>query len=85
MSMKMEKKYTTIIGAVAAAASCLALYSFLPKMIDQKVDNDADTVDTELSPTPPELTEEEKKARDEARAAAHKRLREKCMIKKSSS
>ena len=79
-----KKMYATVFGAVAATAS-LALYAFRPKGIEgKKIDVDEETVDSELSRTPPELTEEEKKAMEEARAAAHRRLKEKCMIKKSS-
>lgn len=78
-----KKMYATVIGALAASAS-LALYAFFPKGAEgEKFDGDEATVESELSAIPPELTEEEKKARDETRAAAHKRLKEKCMVKKT--
>lgn len=87
MSITFEKKHTTAaIGAIGALVSAMAVYKLLPKAAGVKeTEGDADTVSTDVSSTPPELTEGEKKARDEARAAAHKRLREKCMVKKSSS
>lgn len=83
-----KKMYATVFGAVAAAASAsLALYAFRPKGAaegDDKMDHgDAETVESDLSASPPELTEEEKKAKEEANAAALKRLKEKCMVKKS--
>ena len=78
-----EKKVATVLGAVAATISAIALYTFIPKMVGAKND-DADTVDSELSATPPELTAEEKKAVEEARVAAHKRLKDKCKVKKVS-
>ena len=82
-----KKMYATAFGAVAAAVSAgLALYTFGPKKgtKGETIDHgDAETVESELSSSPPELTEEEKKAKEEANAAALKRLKEKCMVKKS--
>mmetsp|Transcript_3077 Transcript_3077/g.7234 ORF Transcript_3077/g.7234 Transcript_3077/m.7234 type:complete len:89 (-) Transcript_3077:279-545(-) len=86
-SLSEKKMYATVLGAVAAAASAgLALYTFNSKgaVEGKQLDGDEETVESELSATPPELTEEEKKAVEEAKAAAHKRLKEKCMVKKSS-
>ncbi|CAJ1950560.1 unnamed protein product [Cylindrotheca closterium] len=91
LTQSEKKMYATALGAVAAAASAgLALYAFGPKKASpadgeaEKIDGDAETVETELSISPPELSEEEKKAKEEANAAALKRLKEKCAVKKSS-